>query len=179
MTKILKTISSKSLKKAVLEGRIFIYPTDTIYGIGCNALDARAVEKIREIKARDTRPFSIIAPDFEWISNNLQLDVPIEKYLPGPYTLILKKKDQDFLSHVSSTDSLGVRIPKNKFTDKLRETQVPFITTSVNLSGQTPATSISEIPSEIISKVDFVIESRELLSGKPSTLVINGEELVR
>jgi L-threonylcarbamoyladenylate synthase len=166
------------LKKQILEGRIFIYPTDTIYGLGCNALDEKAVQKIREIKNRDMKPISFIAPNLDWIKENLIVNLDLEKYLPGPYTLVLKKKDKNFLNWVSSGESLGVRIPANKFCDEVRSTGIPFITTSVNLAGEKPANKIAEISTEIIKKVDIVIDEGEL-SGKPSTLIVNGKEIER
>lgn len=167
-----------NLKKEILAGKIFIYPTDTIYGIGCDALNKRSVEKIREIKKRDQRPFSIIAPSFKWIEKNCVVNLNLKKYLPGAYTLILKKKEKNFLSHISETDSLGVRIPNCDFTKKLQKSGVPFITTSVNLSGEKPANQIKEIPKEILEKVDYVIDKGKL-SGKPSTLIIDGKEIKR
>jgi len=172
-------MEQEEIRKAISEGKVFIYPTDTVYGIGCNALNEKAVQKIREIKRRDNKPFSIIAPSIEWIKNNLIIDCDLRKYLPGAYTIILKKKNPEFLSWVSSSDSLGVRIPDCKFCDKIREARVPFITTSVNFSGEKPATKISEIPKEIINKADFIIKSKTKLSGKPSTLIIKGELVER
>jgi tRNA A37 threonylcarbamoyladenosine synthetase subunit TsaC/SUA5/YrdC len=124
------------------------------------------------------KPFSVIAPSFEWIENFLVVDIDLRKYLPGAYTIILKKKNTDFLKWVSG-DSLGVRIPDCKFCDKIRETGIPFITTSVNFSGEKPANKILEIPEEIINKADFVIKSRNKLSGKPSSLIIKGELVER
>ena len=91
----------------ILNGKIFIYPTDTLYGIGCNAMNKASVEKIREIKGRDKKPFSVIAPNIFWIKDNLIVDCDLEKYLPGPYTVILKKKDPTFLKHVAEGDTLG------------------------------------------------------------------------
>ena len=169
------------IKKQILNGKIFIYPTDTIYGIGCNALNESAVNKIKEIKKRDkNKPLSIISPSIEWIKENCIIDenLDLNKYFPGPYTLILKKKNPDFLSWVSSTDSLGVRIPANEFTKKIQEAGVPFITTSVNLSGEKPITKISRISQQILNKVDNVINSGEL-NGRPSTLVIGNKEIKR
>ena len=163
----------------ILEGKIFIYPTDTIYGIGCNALDESAVKKIRDIKKRDkNKPLSVIAPSFEWIRKHCVVDFDIKKYLPGPYTLILKKKDPDFLKHVSETDSLGIRIPDCEFSEKVKKAKTPFITTSVNLSGEPFAVSIKDVPVEIKSKVDRVVDAGEL-NGKPSALIINGKEISR
>jgi L-threonylcarbamoyladenylate synthase len=166
------------LNKEILAGKIFIYPTDTIYGIGCNALNKEAVNKIREIKKRDMKPFSVIAPSKNWIKENCIVDLDIDKYLPGPYTLILKKKDKTFLKHVSESETIGVRIPDNNFTELVQKSEVPFVTTSVNFSGEKPANKISEVSKEILEEVDFIFNSGEL-SGKPSTLVIEGKEIRR
>tara|TARA_Y100000310_G_scaffold337773_1_gene425741 strand:- start:6540 stop:7061 length:522 start_codon:yes stop_codon:yes gene_type:complete len=166
----------EELKKAVLAGKVFVYPTDTVYGLGCNAEDGEAVEKIKEIKGRDKdKPLSIIAPSVDWIKENCDFDSALEKYLPGPYTLILKKKNPEFLKQVASGDTLGVRIPDSKFCFEIQKCGVAFVTTSVNKSGENPAIDISDIDKEIIDKVDVVIESEEELSGKPSSLIINGE----
>lgn len=169
-----KEIDEKELKRLILDGKILIYPTDTIYGIGCNAENKEAVEKIREIKKRDMKPFSVIAPDFEWIKNNLLIDVNLSDYLPGKYTIILKKKNSGLLSWVSNSDTLGIRIPRNEFCDKIRKSGLPFITTSVNLSGEKPIIEINELREEIKSQVDIIIDSGKL-DGKPSKLVINGK----
>jgi len=173
-------MNEKEISKVVLEGKILIYPTDTVYGLGCNALNKQSVERIKEIKGRDRdKPLSVIAPSLKWIKENLIVDVEFDKFLPGPYTVILKKKTPQFLGWVSSGDSLGVRIPDCEFTKTIQKSVVPFITTSVNLSGEKPAIDLSEIGEEIKSKVDLIIESKEKMSGKPSTLIINGKLVER
>ena len=171
----LQEINKKILTKLIKT--IFIYPTDTIYGLGCDATNIRLVNKIREIKQRDNKPFSLIAPSFAWIKQNLIIDVDLDKYLPGLYTLILKKKNPLFLSHVSNTKYLGIRIPNHPFTKLLQKTGKPIITTSVNLAGQPSANSISD-SKEILDKVGFVIDAGKL-SGKPSTLIKQGEVIER
>jgi len=169
----------ENIKEEILAGKIFVYPTDTIYGLGCNAMDKNAVQKIREIKNRDkNKPLSIIAPSHEWIKENFIVDVSLEKYLPGPYTIILKKKVMNFLSHISDSDSIGLRIPNSEFTKRIQEIGIPFVTTSVNISGEPFANKICEIKPEILNKVDFIIDSG-ILSGKPSTLIIEGKEVKR
>lgn len=168
----------KELKKEILAGKIFIYPTDTVYGVGCDASNIESVKKIREIKKRDNKPFSIVAPSISWIKENCIVDVKLEKYLPGAYTIILKKKNKNLLKHVSDNEYIGVRIPKSDFTKKIQKTGVPFITTSVNFSGEKPANKIEEINKEILNKVDFIIDEGEL-NGKPSKLIINGKEIER
>jgi len=179
-----KTESSiKSLKQEVQAGKIFIYPTDTIYGIGCNALDEKAVNKIREIKTRDKdKPISIIAPNIIWILENFQTTKEeVLKFLPGPYTLLLKKKNSNFLAWISSNDRVGIRIPNNSFTEKIQQAGLPFVTTSINLAGEPAAIKIQDIKKEILDKVDYLIEleENEELSGKPSTLIIDGKPLER
>lgn len=162
-------------------GKLFIYPTDTIYGLGCNALNEESVSRIKLIKAREKeKPLSLIAPSKEWINENLTADkIDIDKYLPGQYTLILYKKDKNFLKHVSSSDTLGVRIPDNDFAKLVEKAGVPFITTSVNLSGEKPASSLFEVKTEILSNVDIVLDGG-ILPGTPSTIIMpNGEELKR
>jgi len=134
--KLSTNISSEKLQELIEAGKIFIYPTDTIYGIGCNALNEEAVNKIREIKNRDKeKPLSIIAPSIEWISENFIITLAeISKYLPGPYTLLLKKKDPNFMNYISNNDRIGIRVPDSKFTEKIQESGFPFVTTSVNIS---------------------------------------------
>lgn len=169
------------LAKEIAKGSIFIYPTDTVYGIGCNAFNETAVQKIKEMKARDKdKPLSIIAPSKEWILNNLETSKEfLDKYLPGPYTLILKKKNSSFLSNISQSETLGIRIPAHKFTRIIQKSRLPFITTSVNLAGEKPASSIEEINPEILEQVNIVINCNKL-SGTPSTIILpNGKKLKR
>jgi len=92
----LKAFPRDEMIQRIFNNEIFIYPTDTIYGIGCNALDELAVQKIRLIKGRDDKPFSVIAPSFDWIYENCDVDVDLKKYLPWPYTIILKKKNPKY-----------------------------------------------------------------------------------
>ena len=104
-------MKSSEIIEDIMQGKIFIYPTDTIYGLGCDAENKQAVEKIKSSKQRDKdRPLSIIAPSIEWIKQNLIIDenLNLKKYFPGPYTLILKKKNPNFLNHVSSADSSSI-----------------------------------------------------------------------
>ena len=144
---------------AIKAGKIFIYPTDTIYGMGCDATNEMAVRKIREIKNRNFKPFSVIAPSKEWILANYDiLDESKLDLIPGPYTLILKMKDKNVVAHnVSYLETLGVRIPDNWFAEVISDSGLPFVTTSVNLSGQKNMEKIEDVPKEILDSVDYVI----------------------
>ena len=84
----------------IKEGKLFIHPTDTIYGIGCDATNPHAVEKVKELKKRPKNSaLSIIAPSKDWIRENCELTKEATEWLgklPGPYTLILKLKNKNY-----------------------------------------------------------------------------------
>jgi len=147
--------------------KIFIYPTDTIYGIWCDSINKESVNKIREIKNREEKSFSIIVPSMEWIKNKCSLEgkkiEKIKKYLPWPYTFILKNSE--------GTGTLGIRMPKHYFSDIVEKTWNPFITTSVNLTWEKPAIKLSEISKDILDKVDYVIVDDSSLIWKWSTII--------
>ena len=162
--------------KEIEKGKIFVYPTDTIYGLGCDAIQPKAIKRIREIKQRDEKPFSIIVPDKKWIFEHCVIKKDHEKYLeklPGKFTLIIKLKNKANIAKkelIGDFETIGVRIPDNWFAEFLTRQKLVFVTTSVNLSGQKPIKNISELNAEIADKVDYAIDCGEL-NGKPSTLI--------
>ncbi len=158
--------------RAMHYGKVFVYPTDTVYGIGCNACNKKSVERIFDIKKRNKdKPVSVLAPSFGWIKKNCVVNTNLEKYLPGPFTLVLEKSNEYNLPKiVSRTNKIGVRIPKHKFTNIIHEANVPFITTSANFSGDKSAGSLKDIPNELLEQVDFVVDGGKL-SGKPSKVI--------
>ncbi len=168
-----QTIEKKEeIISAIKAGKIFIYPTDTIYGLGCDATNESAVRKIREIKKRDQNPMSVAAPNKQWMLENCEIsDSTKLELLPGPYTLILKMKKTDVVAtNVSFLNILGVRIPDNWFSDIISESGIPFITTSVNLSGEKNMESLEDVPKEILDKVDYCIYDGPIY-GKQSTRI--------
>lgn len=157
------------------KGAVFAYPTDTIYGIGCSAVDADAVAKVRDLKGRDDAPFSVIAPSAAWIRDNCIVDKNAEEWLkklPGPYTLVLELKKKGCVAGnvVGKLDSIGVRIPKHWISDVVSELGLPIVTTSLNKSGTPPLKSVSEIDVELRKSILFAIDEG-IIKGNPSTLV--------
>jgi len=170
-------IEKEELKKAILKGAVFIYPTDTIYGLGCDATNKEAVKRLREIKKRYTRPFSVIAPSKNWINDVCECEnkKEYEKWLdklPGPYTLIIQLKNKDCVvgETNNSMDTLGVRIPDHWFTKLINEMGIPIVTTSANLLGDDYMTSIEDLNPEIKKSLDFVVYEGKK-HGRPSKLV--------
>lgn len=172
-------IENGFLSEKISRGAIFIYPTDTIYGIGCNALRPEAVKKIREIKGRYENPFSVIAPSKDWISENCQVDNEAKEWiekLPGAYTLIMKIKNREcVVKDVNNgLETLGVRIPQSWFSEFISWLKVPIVTTSVNKTGEDFMTSLEELDPDIKGSIDFVIYDGEM-KGKPSKIVYLAE----
>ena len=139
--------------KALREGKVVVYPTDTCYGLGALVSFPSAIEKIREFKGREEgKPFSVIVPNLGWVYErmerlNEERKEFIEEKLPGPYTFVVKIKEEfvEELAPVLSNQKLGFRYPDNKFCQKLAELLgEPFTTTSANLSGKPPAYSYEE-----------------------------------
>jgi L-threonylcarbamoyladenylate synthase len=164
--KVSRALESKEIPKALIEGKIFVYPTDTLYGIGCNAEISESVKKIYQAKNRSLdKPFSVIVPSKEWIFKNTKISKEnkrfVESLLPGPYTVILKvKKRIPFV--VSKEKTIGIRIPKNEFCDLIRRQNILFVTTSVNLTEEEPVFRIEDIPPPIRKIVDFAIDAGEI-----------------
>ena len=173
--------NKKELFEQLENKAIFIYPTDTIYGIGCDATNSKAVKQIRKIKEREDKPFSIIAPNFEWINKNCNTS-KAKKWLaklPGPYTLILPLKKTKVVCEETNNESksLGVRIPNHWIADFVKEYGRPIITTSVNKTGEKSCNTLKELEK---FSVDFIIYEGEK-KGKPSTVIDlrNEEKIVR
>ena len=160
--------------EAIRVGKIFIYPTDTIYGMGTNARIEDSVKKIRELKQRDQKTMSVIAPSKEWIEENCVVDrETIDKYLPGPYTLWMNKKEgAEALKGVNVEDNtIWVRIPGNWFTEVVQEAGVPFVTTSVNVTGEPHMEKLEDVRGEVLDQVDYIVYEGEK-KGKRSEKVV-------
>jgi len=159
----------------IKKGAVFIYPTDTIYGIGCNALDSKAVEKIRLLKGRSEAPFSVWVPSKEWIENTCVVDAKVKEsitLLPGPYTLIVHLKNKKAIAKnvVPKGDTLGVRIPDHWFGKIVATLGVPIVTTSANKTNHPFMTALENLDVDIEKEVDFMIYEGEK-EGKPSKII--------
>jgi len=180
LTKDEVNVNKEVILEVMKNGAIFIHPTDTIYGIGCNATEEEFVDEVREIKGRADAPFSVIAPSKEWIRNNCVISGKAEKWLdklPGPYTLILKAKDSIAKNVAPGMDTLGVRIPDHWFSKIVEELGMPVVTTSANKSGGDFMTSLENLDGEVKQRVEFIIYEDEK-HGRPSTIVdLTGEKV--
>ena len=157
-------LRKKEFLQKIKDGAIFICPTDTIYGLSCNALLEKSVAKIRKLKERPNSPFSVLAPSLQWIEKNCYINknTVTQKWLnklPGPYTLILPVKNTAVVAFnvAPQQKNLGVRIPAYWFSEIVKESGIPLVTTSANKAGQPFMTSLENLDSEIVAGVDFII----------------------
>ncbi|MFH1590762.1 MAG: L-threonylcarbamoyladenylate synthase [archaeon] len=159
----------------IREGRLFIHPTDTIYGIGCDATNEKAVSCIRSLKGRFTRPFSIIAPSKDWCLQHCDLSAYAKSWLdrlPGPYTFILNLGGEHGLAEQTNLGlpTIGLRIPDHWIVSMVEKLGRPIITTSANRTGEDYMTAIEDLDSAIKAKIAFAIYEGPK-DGKPSTVI--------
>ena len=169
--------SAKLAGNIVRAGGIIVFPTDTVYGIGCDPLNDESVRRVYEIKKRLGKPMPILAKDLndvERIAEMSEIEFKIvSKLWPGQLTILLKAKPSFRISRLMSEDRrIGVRIPASLQTlTIIEESGGLLVGTSANVSGLPPPQSIQELDEEILRSVDLVIDGGRCLIGKPSTVV--------
>ncbi len=159
----------------IKQGAIFIHPTDTIYGLGCNAFDAAAVLKIRTLKQQFHQPFSIWVPSLQWVEEHCYISAEARKWLlrlPGPYTLILKLKANGVLAEAVTLkkETIGLRYPNHWFRKVVEKAEVPIVTTSANKTSQPFMTTLEDLDPTIASGVAFMIYEGEK-QARPSKII--------
>lgn len=169
----------KEIGHQMREGKIAIFPTETVYGIGTNGLDEKAVEKIYEIKKRTKdHPINLLVSDIkmvEMVAEDItELEYKLmEKFFPGPLTIILKRNKKvvsDILT--ANKDTVGIRMPQGKIALKLvKYAGVPIAAPSANITGKPSGTNIKDILDDFKDKVDYIIDGGESKIGIASTIV--------
>ena len=165
-------------------GGLVLFPTETVYGIGANALDDNAVKKIFVAKGRaQDNPLILHIADMSMLDNIVENISDIEHKLmdafwPGPFTIILNKKPGIANKATCNGDTVGVRMPSNKIAYELiKQAGIPIAAPSANISGKPSGTNIEDIFEELKDKVDYIIDGGECDIGLESTVVrvINNE----
>lgn len=168
----------KEPAEVIKKGGIVIFPTETVYGIGANGLDEKAVKKLYNIKQRPlNKPISLLVSDMNMV-NEIAQDITeleyklMENFFPGPFTIVLKKKNivSDILT--AGQDTVGIRMPSGEAARKLIEyAKVPIATPSANISGKPSGTNLDVIMEDFEGKVDYFIDCGESKLGIASTIV--------
>lgn len=169
----------KNALNILKQGGIILYPTDTIWGIGCDASNSSAIEKIYKLKNRPDQKSMILLVD-----NENRLDAYVEKipetawslieYAENPLTIVFDKAKNLPLNLIAADGSIAIRVTRDEFSQKLSERlRKPLVSTSANISGEAFPTGFYEIDERIKAGVDYVVDWRqeEKNERKPSTII--------
>jgi L-threonylcarbamoyladenylate synthase len=167
----------------IKEGGVVVYPTETVYGIGCVPLDPDAAQRICEIKERADKPLPLICSDIEMVRKIVVMTSAAEKlaarFWPGPLTIVLvsKVKYNTWVTHGAAT--LGVRVTEHPIAQKLAKAAGGVIvSTSANISGGEPARSAQEAKEIFMNKVDIILDGGPSPRSESSTVVdLTGEDI--
>lgn len=175
------TYNKNALKEAakyIKEGKLVLFPTETVYGIGADGLNVEAVKKIFIAKGRASdNPLILHVSNYQMIEQIASDITPLEKelitnFFPGPLTIVLKRKNNVPNVVTANLDTVGVRMPENKIAhDLIALANTPIAAPSANISGRPSGTNISDIFDELNAKVDYIIDGGETKVGLESTVI--------
>lgn len=174
-------INKKELEevvKVLKNDGIIIFPTDTVYGIGCNCFSEKAIKKIFKAKSRpEEKPINVLTNNIKKIqkvTNNIseKEEKIIKKYMPGALTIILNKREEIPSILTAGLNTIGVRIPNNAIAlNILKHFEYPLATTSVNISGNLAGLEPKDFLDEFKDKVDIIIDGGKSEIGIASTII--------
>lgn len=180
-TIIIKKPRKKDIKKAgeiIRKGGMVAFPTETVYGLGANALDEEAVQKIFQAKGRPSDNPLIIHIAEKKELYNLAEKVPqkaerlITRFWPGPLTIILKKKSIIPKTTTGGLDTVAVRMPDNKIALALiKESGVPIAAPSANISGKPSPTIVEHVIHDLNGRINMIINGGKTRIGVESTVI--------
>ncbi|RJS49758.1 MAG: threonylcarbamoyl-AMP synthase [Methanobacterium sp.] len=168
------------------QGGIVLYPTDTIYGLGVDINNENAIKKLYSLKKRPfNKPVSICISDVAEMSKfahiNPGIQKTVSKLLPGPFTIILKKKSSISSLLTAGSEKIGIRIPDINLCHDLC-LEFPITSTSANISGLNPEKSIEGIRYQLGDKIDLILNAGPLKNNQPSTVIdftLNPPQILR
>lgn len=170
--------------EVIKNGGIILYPTDTVWGIGCDATNAEAVSKIYALKRREETKSMIVLVNAEKMMYSVFKDIPevawqIMDLSEKPTTLILDNPRNVAPNLIAPDKTLGVRMVKEPFCYKLMERmKKPLVSTSANISGMPTPNSFKEISRDILDGVDYIVNlQHNKVAAKPSTIIKLGNDL--
>jgi L-threonylcarbamoyladenylate synthase len=170
--------------EVIKNGGIILYPTDTVWGIGCDATNAEAVSKIYALKRREETKSMIVLMNAEKMMYSVFKDIPevawqIMDLSEKPTTLILDNPRNVAPNLIAPDKTLGVRMVKEPFCYKLMERmKKPLVSTSANISGMPTPNSFKEISRDILDGVDYIVNlQHNKVTAKPSTIIKLGNDL--
>ena len=176
--RILKATADNILvaSKIVRRGGLVVYPTDTVYGLGCDPLNVRAIKRLFKTKGERKKPLPILASDVEHVEKIAHLSERARKiaarFWPGPLTLVVPKKPALPDVVTCNLDSVGVRVPRHDTALQLIHLSKGLLVgTSANKTGEKPPQTAYEAAEQLGKEVDIILDGGPTALGKPSTVV--------
>lgn len=171
----------KEAKDTVRDNGVIVYPTETAYGIGGNALKENVIDRVYEAKQRPrSKGLTVIVNSLEQAEEYADLSEAekalVEEFMPGPLTLVAEKKE---MVPDSLNEKFVFRISSSPIARELAS-EGPIVATSANISGEKTSYSVDSISSELLDKADFVLDKGRLPRGPTSTILElkNGEVFI-
>ncbi len=168
----------REVANAISDGHIVAFPTDTLYGMGCDVFNEEAVRTLYEIKGRPTnKPINVLISSVDQVYDVAKNIKPLffnlaEKFWPGALTLVVEKNTQVSNVVTSGLASVGVRFPDNKIVQELINiTHTPLATTSANIAEEPSATKAKEVLEYFNGKIPYIIDGGTVEIGQASTIV--------
>ncbi len=169
----------KKTLEVLKNGGIILYPTDTIWGIGCDATNQEAVKRIYQIKKREDSKSMLVLMENPALLDRYVDEVPdvawdLVEIATTPLTVIYPKAKNLAQNLIAADGSIGIRFTKEEFTSQLlRRFRRPLVSTSANISGEKSPAFFDQISEEIKEKVDYVVEYRQddTSEAKPSSII--------
>jgi L-threonylcarbamoyladenylate synthase len=174
-----------SAARYVIGGGVIVYPTETVYGLGANALDEQAVMRVFQIKKRPlSKPIFLAVSSFDMLMNVAEVSREdlafLEQLLPGPVSILVKKKPvvPDILT--AGSPVVGIRYPDHETALRIIDLAGPITSTSANRTGSPPPTSMASVSQDIRDRVDAVVDGGKCRYGQASTLLdLEKREIIR
>mgnify|MGYP003312819309 CR=1 FL=1 len=164
--------------ECIKNGKLVLFPTETVYGIGANGLNENAVKNIFIAKNRaQDNPLILHVSSIDMVNQIAKNITPLEQtlmndFFPGPLTIILERKDNVPNVVTANLNTVGVRMPENKIAKDLIElANTPIAAPSANISGKPSGTNVQDIFNELNNKVDYILDGGETKIGLESTVI--------
>lgn len=181
------TVSDSSIEaaaQAIRDGELVVYPTETVYGLGGDAVDADAIDAVFTVKQRSrSNPLSLAVPTVEAALPYIQISGVehrfMRAFLPGPITVVCAKREAVPDALTGGRDRVGIRVPDHPVATALLDDVAPITATSANLSGAGSVRSVEDLDASVRSAVAVVLDAGTT-PGMESTVVdVANEEIIR
>lgn len=176
--RILKATKENVLtaSQIVKAGGLVVYPTDTVYGLGCDPFNAEAIKRVFRVKGERKKPLPILASDIEHVEKIAYLSKNarkiVDRFWPGPLMIIVPKKPTLPNIVTCNLGSVGVRVPKHDLAIQFISLSNDLLVgTSANKTGKKPASTASEAAEQLGREVDVILDMGPISLGVPSTVI--------